>query len=364
VFCGWFYGMNLTLYTQGSRSDICCDTAGAKPGEVSVFSVWVGQYAEYSVHVQSVRSKLQPRRSWPLSDSPGCSPKSLRRFAVTCCRLSFQNSHEPPNKSNSCSFRDRDISIMTSVFCLHLHNQRGERETERGGQRMAVACCGFCVGAAALEAAYTGASDETVSGRNKRRWMNVWFGLGCLWTDGAALQRGKFNNRQSEKMERVRGWERKRDRTHLYIIPGWFESLRNKGITLDGLNVLYPSHLLLQRSSLWNTCYTEERLWTKACTHVHKHTYACTHTRTQTHRGHLLSFSERHQISFGLSLVDCMLSLCIMLLDTYNIKYQIFPYFNLHQKGLLPSQGHGDTTKGKWKKNTNKIIARQWITLG
>lgn len=71
-----------------------------------------------------------------------------------------------PNKSNSCSFRD--ISIMTSVFCLHLHNQRGEKETEGGRQRMAAACCGFCVGAAALEAANSGASDETISGRNKR----------------------------------------------------------------------------------------------------------------------------------------------------------------------------------------------------
>ena len=39
------------------------------------------------------------------------------------------------NKSNCCSFRDRDISIMTSVFCLHLHNQRGEEETERERDR-------------------------------------------------------------------------------------------------------------------------------------------------------------------------------------------------------------------------------------
>lgn len=262
-----------------------------------------------------------------------------------------------PNKSNSCSFRD--ISIMTSVFCLHLHNQRGEKETEGGRQRMAAACCGFCVGAAALEAANSGASDETISGRNKRCWMNVWFGLGCLWTDGTALQRGKFNKRQSEKIARVRGRERKRDRTHLYIIPGWFESLRNKGITLDGLNVLYPSHLLLHRSSLWNTCYTEGRRWTKACTHPE------THTNTQR-VSRAWSFSERHQISFGPGLVDCMLPLCIMLFDTYNMKYLIFPYFNLvlHEKGLLLSQGHRVTTKGKWKKNTNKIIARQWITLG
>lgn len=187
---------------------------------------------------------------------------------VCCHMLSPIFSKQPwaPNKSNSCSFRD--VSIMTSVFCLHLHNQRGERETEGGRQRAAVAWRGFCVGAAALEALNSGASDETVSGRNKRRWMNVWFGLGCLWTDGIALQRGKFNKRRREKIASVRGRERKRDRTHLHIIPGWFESLRNKGITLDGLNVLYPSHLLLQRNSLWNTCYTEERLWTKGCTHV------------------------------------------------------------------------------------------------
>lgn len=175
-----------------------------------------------------------------------------------------------PNKSNSCSFRD--VSIMTSVFCLHLHYQRGERETEGRRQRTAAAWCGFCVGAAALEALNSGASDETVSGWNKRRWMNVWFGLGCLWTDGVALQGGKFNKRRGEKIARMRGRERKRGRTHLHIIPGWFESLRNKGITLDGLNVLYPSHLLLQRNSLWNTHYTEERLWTKVCTHVQEHT--------------------------------------------------------------------------------------------
>lgn len=208
-----------------------------------------------------VQSKLQPQGSWPLWDSPGCVPKVCAGLLSHVVASLFKTAMNP-NKSNSCSFRD--ISIMTSVFCLHPHNQRGERETDRGRQRMAVACCGFCVGATALEAANSGASDETVSGWNKRRWMNVWFGLGCLWTDGTALQRGKFNKRRSEKIARVRGRERKRDRTHLYIIPGWFESLRNKRITLDGLNVLYPSHLLLQRSSLWNTCYTEKRLWTKA----------------------------------------------------------------------------------------------------
>lgn len=47
------------------------------------------------VQAGSVQSKLQPRGCWPLSDSPGCDPKRLHGSAVTCCRLSFQNSPEP-----------------------------------------------------------------------------------------------------------------------------------------------------------------------------------------------------------------------------------------------------------------------------
>ena len=129
-----------------------------------------------------VQSKLQPHGSLPFSDSPAPTRRVLKvcvgslSHVVACLYKTAMS----PNKSNSCSFRDSNISIMTSVFCLQLHNQSGEREKDREGergreresererQRMTVACCGFCVGAATLEAANSGASDETVSGQNKR----------------------------------------------------------------------------------------------------------------------------------------------------------------------------------------------------
>lgn len=232
---------------------------------------------------------------------------------------------------------------MTSMFFLHLHNQKGEREREKEREADDGCCllwllCGCC---------RFGGGEQWNRLRLEQMALNrnVWFGLGCLWTDGPALQRGKFNKRQSEKTERVRGRGKESDRTHLYIIPGWFESLRNKGITLDGLNVLYPSHLFLQRSSLWNTLDRREMM--------NKSTDTCTHmyTDTQTVRCPL-SWSERHQISFGLGLVDGMLSLCIMLFDTHNIKYQIFPYFNLglHKRDSCLAKG----TDQLWKTGIKK----------
>lgn len=112
-----------------------------------------------------VQSNPQPHGSRPLSDSPGCVPNVCAGLLSHVVAYLFKTAMSP-NKSNSCSFRD--VSIMTSVFCLHLHHQRGERETQKAIQRTAVAWCGFCVGAAALEARNSGASDETVSGRNKR----------------------------------------------------------------------------------------------------------------------------------------------------------------------------------------------------
>lgn len=269
-----------------------------------------------------VKSKLQPHGSWPLSDSPRHVPKVGVGLLSHVVAYLFKTAMSP-NKSNSCSFRDSNISIMTSVFCLH--NQRGVvvvgGETEDGCCLLWLLCGCCCFGGSEQWSVWWNCLRSEQTALNG----NVWFGLGCLWTDGTALQIGKFNKRQSEKMERVRGNGRTRDRTHLYIIPGWFESLRNKGIALDGLNVLYPSHLLLQRSSLWNTCYTEGKLWTKAGTHIW----------AQAHRVSLpLSCYERHQISFGPGLVDCMFSLCIMLFDTYNMKYIIFLLFTLglHEK--------------------------------
>lgn len=258
-------------------------------------------------HAGSVHFKLQPYGSWPLSDSPSYVTKVCAALLSHVVAYLFKRAMSP-NKSNSCSFGDTNISIMTSVFCLHLHNQRGEKETERGRQRMAVACCGFCVGAAALEAAEQWSvwwnrlrSEQTALNGN------VWFGLGCLWTDGTALQRGKFNKRRSEKLETERGRERKTDRMHLYFIPGWFESLRNKRITLDGLNVLYPSHLLLQRSSLWNTCNTDRR-------YEQKHTHTCTQTDTcvSANPCHVLKGTRFH-VDWAMALYNAL----------WHIQYQI-----------------------------------------
>lgn len=61
---------------------------------------------------------------------------------------------------------------------------------------------------------------------------------------------------------------------------------------------------------------------------------------------------------------DCMLSSPMMLSDIYNMRYLIFPYFNLgiRKEGFLLSQGH--QAKAKKKTKTNKVIARQWITAG
>lgn len=241
--------------------------------------------AENTVRVQFVQSasanahQPSPDQSWPLSHSLGLVSKVGTSLLSHVVVYLFKTAMSP-NKSNSCSFRGRNISIMTSVFCLHLHNQREERErwereTEDGCCLLWL-LCGCC--------RFGGGEQWSVWWNRLRSEQtalngNVWFGLGCLWTDGTALQRGKFNKRQSEKIERVRGRGRKRDRTHLYIIPGWFESLRNKGITLDGLDVLYPSHLLLQRSSLWNTCYTEGEDYEQ------KHAHMCSQTHTHVHRG-------------------------------------------------------------------------------
>lgn len=87
--------------------------------------------------------------------------------------------------------------------------------------------------------------------------VNVWFGLGRLRTDGMWQCREVNSIRDGEKSERK--GEKEGTGTHLHVVPGWFESLRNKRIALDGLDVLYPSHLLLQRNSLWNTCFNRRK---------------------------------------------------------------------------------------------------------
>lgn len=92
---------------------------------------------------------------------------------------------------------------MTSVFCLHLHNRSeggGQTTIHRGGggeEETQDGCWSFCVGAAALEPANSGASDETVSGWNKtalqRTFDLVWAVSGQT---AEAIQRGKFNKRR------------------------------------------------------------------------------------------------------------------------------------------------------------------------
>lgn len=231
---------------------------------------------------------------------------SQKSVQACCHMLSPIFSKEPwaPTNRIPAPLETRTFQWLLCFVCIC--TTRGGRKKQRGRQRMAVACCGFCVGAAALEAAEQWSvwwnrlrSEQTALNGN------VWFGLGCLWTDGTALQRGKFNKRWSEKLETVRGRERKTDRTHLYFIPGWFESLRNKRITLDGLNVLYPSHLLLQRSSLWNTCNTED---------MNK----STHTRTQTHT--CVSANPCHVLKGTRFHVDWAMALYNAL---WHIQYQI-----------------------------------------
>lgn len=169
-------------------------------------------------------------------------PKCLQ----VCCHMLSPVFFKPamsPTKSNSGSFRDvfnNDLCVCVCVFFLHLHEQK---EEDRGRLLPGVAF----VWVLPLRRHWTAERLMKPSQvRTNGAWLNVRFGLGCLWTDGTALQqKGKFNKRQRENTARVRGRERKKDRTHLHIIPGWFESLRNKRITLNGLDVLYPSHLLL-----------------------------------------------------------------------------------------------------------------------
>lgn len=97
-------------------------------------------------HAGSVHFKLQPHGSWPLSDSPSYVTKVCADLLSHVVAYLFKRAMSP-NKSNSCSFGDTNISIMTSVFCLHLHNQRGEKETEReteDGCCLLWLLCGCC----------------------------------------------------------------------------------------------------------------------------------------------------------------------------------------------------------------------------
>lgn len=174
---------------------------------------------------------------------------------------------------------------MTSVFCLHLHT------AEPAAVPMS-------------EAVKSRATDETISVWTKcTEWE-------CLIWSGPSLDRrtsiaGGNSIRDSEKMERVRARQRKTDRKHLWLVPGWFESLRNKRITLNGFNVLYPSHLLLQRSSLWNTCSRDGDQWTKKVSHTDPETHMLGYDTQTTLSGRLPSCLKGPR--FHLDLADCVL---------------------------------------------------------
>lgn len=62
-----------------------------------------------------------------------------------------------------------------------------------------------------------------------------------MWGKWKARERGREGKDSGRRRER---------RAHLGGVPGWFESLRNKRVALDGLDLLYPPHLLGERDLL------------------------------------------------------------------------------------------------------------------
>lgn len=94
--------------------------------------------------------------------------KSLCRLAVTCCRLSFQKSHEPQQIEFLLLWRHEHFNNDFCVLSASAQPEGGERnrEGDRGWLLPAVA---FVWVLLLWRRRNSGASDETVSGRNKQR---------------------------------------------------------------------------------------------------------------------------------------------------------------------------------------------------
>lgn len=188
------------------------------------------------------------------------------------------------------------------------------------------------------------APDGAASGRYARRSRE------CLIWSGpspdrrhVAMQGGKFNKRWREE------WEEGRERGTGRTFTSSLDDLKAWG-TKESLSMASMSFILRTCSSRETPSEThvptEESLWTKARTRLE---------HTQIH-GYPLSSPERGQISFGSGWGDCMLSFSTMLCDIHNMRYLIFPYFNLgiRKEGFLLSQGH----RAKPKRKKTKILTR------
>lgn len=94
--------------------------------------------------------------------------KSLCRLAVTCCRLSFQKSHEPQQIEFLLLWRHEHFNNDFCVLSASAQPEGGERnrEGDRGWLLPAVA---FVWVLPLWRRRNSEASDETVSGRNKQR---------------------------------------------------------------------------------------------------------------------------------------------------------------------------------------------------
>lgn len=102
-----------------------------------------------------------------------------------------------PNKSNSCCLRDGNISIMTPVFCLHLHNQRGVKRHRGGtqGKSLQQLLCGCCC-------CFRGGEWGGGVCTNGAEWESlIWSRPSLDRPRSIAEKGGKFNKRQSKKLQ-------------------------------------------------------------------------------------------------------------------------------------------------------------------
>lgn len=242
-----------------------------------------------------------------------------------------------PNKSNSCSHRESNISIMTSVFCLHLHNQRGWVGGGWGGAQddccLLWLLCGCCR-----------------AGADKRR---------SVWWNGLRLERTALKGTfdlvwavSGQTAERFQGGKSNKRRVKSEKSEGPGENERQNAPLCHPGMIWKPAE---QRNrSRWPRCplsfalappekfplkHTEGSHEQKGTHTQTERRHACPQTRSVSH-----SCSERHLISPRLGTPSRL-----MPLDTHNMRSLIFSYFSLGKKKnvLTPSQGRRVPTNGK-----------------